>query len=91
MQPFYASNEKLGQWMKMEQYRLQCVEMWPDSPYKQAVLCAIRSSLERLTAASPATAESPNGILPAPHKTPSAVLEFPAGSQDSPALTRLAA
>jgi hypothetical protein len=90
MQPFYASNEKLGQWMKMEQYRLQCVEMWPDSPHKQAVLAAIRSSLERLTAASPA-AESPNAIVPASRKTGAPVLEFPAGSEDFPALSRLAA
>lgn len=36
------------QWLAMEHYRLHTVEEWPDSPYKQGQLAAIRSSLESL-------------------------------------------
>jgi hypothetical protein len=32
----------------MEKYRLECAQRWPDSPYKEAVLKAIHSTLEHL-------------------------------------------
>ena len=41
---------RLRQWVKTEHYRLHCVEGWPDSPYKEAVLTASRSVLESLEA-----------------------------------------
>ena len=42
------TNEQLEQWIKIEHYRLHCAERWPDSNYKEAVLGAIRSTLNTL-------------------------------------------
>ena len=36
------------EWIAMEHHRLHLVEEWPESPYKQAALAAIRSTLEGL-------------------------------------------
>lgn len=44
-------------WVAMEHYRLDCVLRWPDSPYKKAVLEAIRATLESLCAASPGNSD----------------------------------
>jgi len=33
-------DEGLRQWVRTEHHRLHCVEGWPDSPYKEAVLAA---------------------------------------------------
>ncbi len=38
------------EWDAMARYRLDCVEQWPESAYKQAVLAAIHASLERFSA-----------------------------------------
>jgi hypothetical protein len=38
-----------NQWVAMEHYRLHVVEEWPDSPYKQATLAAIQSTLTSLS------------------------------------------
>ena len=85
------ANDKLGQWIKVEHYRLHCVERWADSPHKQAVIAGIRSALERLEAASPA----PSGLSPcmvcASRRREAVVLQFPSGSQEAPVNTRLAA
>jgi len=43
----------LRQWIAMEQYRLDCAQRWPDGPYKEAVLKAIYSTLDRLRITSP--------------------------------------
>lgn len=40
------------EWIQMEHYRFHLVEDWPESPYKQATLAAIRSSLRTLLADS---------------------------------------
>ena len=45
-------DDSLRQWVKTERYRLHCVEGWPDSPYKEAVLASTRSVLERLETAA---------------------------------------
>ena len=37
-----------SEWIAMEHYRLRTVEAWPDSPYKDATLAAIRSALAGL-------------------------------------------
>ena len=34
----------------LEQYRLDCAETWPDSPFKRATVAAIRSVLTSLAA-----------------------------------------
>jgi hypothetical protein len=44
-------------WISIEHYRLHLVEEWPESPYKEATLAAIRSALESLTCGWPAPAE----------------------------------
>jgi hypothetical protein len=44
--------QQLEQWIKVEHYRLHCAEGWPESDYKEAVLAAIRSTLNTLEAAS---------------------------------------
>ena len=38
----------LRQWAAVEHHRLRCVEGWPDGPHKQAVIAAIRATLESL-------------------------------------------
>ena len=80
MRRFARTDEQLEQWIKMEHYRLHCAERWPDSDYKEAVLAAIRSTLNTLEAASLA-----------PVRAPALVLELPARSQSPAAITRLAA
>jgi len=48
--PRRPGDASLRQWVKTEHYRLHCVEGWPDSPYKEAVLAASRSVLQSLEA-----------------------------------------
>ena len=45
-----------AEWIAFEHHRLHHVEQWPDSPRKQAVIEAIRSSLDSL-AHNPRTAQ----------------------------------
>ncbi len=45
-----AERAARSQWDAMCRYRLQCVEQWPESDYKVAVLAAIRSSMDRFSA-----------------------------------------
>lgn len=84
-----ANNERIAQWIKVEHYRLHCVEEWPDSPYKQAVLAGTRSILERLKA-SLAPIAPEQCIVCASRRTDVAVLPFSV-IQKAPAITRLAA
>jgi len=84
-----ANHERIAQWTKVEHYRLHCVQEWPDSPYKQAVLAGIRSTLENLRA-SLAPIEPEQCIVCAYRRTESAVLTFFA-RQEAPAIRRLAA
>ena len=81
----------IRQWMNVEHYRLHCIEEWPDSPHKEAVLAGIRSALESLESSSLAPLETPQCIVCASRKTEATVLMFPSRSQHSPAITRLAA
>lgn len=39
----------LPEWIAVEHHRLHIVEDWPDSPFKSAVLAAIRSSMASLS------------------------------------------
>jgi hypothetical protein len=80
--------EHLGQRIKFEHSRLHSVEEWPASPYKDAVLAAIRSTLGRFEAESPAP-ETPQCMICASRKA--VVLEFPSRSRASSAITQLAA
>ena len=85
------ADEQLEQWIKMEHNRLHCVERWSDSDYKEAVLAAIRSTLNTLEAASLAPVEQPRCMVCASLQAPAVVLELPSRSQSPTAITRLAA
>lgn len=37
-----------NEWMAMERYRIQVMELWPDGPRKEAGIASARSSLEAL-------------------------------------------
>jgi len=78
-----------AQYMRAEHYRLHCVEQWPDSPYRQALLAGIRSALERLKE-SLAPIEPEQCIVCASREAGSAARTFSV-PQKSPAITRLAA
>jgi hypothetical protein len=91
MESFNGANKMVGQWMRVEHYRLHCAEGWPDSPYKKAVLAAIRSTMEHLKTASPALIESQQCMVCASRKTNSVVLMFPSVPQASLSIQRLAA
>ena len=90
MQEFSLANQKLGQWIRMEHYRLHSAETLPDGPYKEAVLAAIHSGLKRLKEASSAPFEPPVCTICASRRAKSVVLEFP-GSKRRTTITRLAA
>ena len=91
MRRFTRTDEQLEQWIKMEHYRLHYAERWPDSDYKEAVLAAIRSTLNTLEAASLAPVERPRCMVCASLRAPALVLELPSRSQSPAAITRLAA
>ena len=76
-------NESLKQSVRLEHYRLHFAETWPDSPYKDVVLAAIRHKLERFEAASSAPSERPICMVCASRNAKSAVLHFPSGPQVS--------
>ncbi|HET9319525.1 MAG TPA: hypothetical protein VFO27_07110 [Bryobacteraceae bacterium] len=91
MRRFAQTDEQTEQRIKMEHYRLHCAERWPDSDYKEAVLAAIRSTLNTLEAVSLAPVEQPRCMICASLRTPVLVLELPSRSQSPTAITRLAA
>ena len=85
-------NESLRQWVKTEHYRLHCVEGWPDSPYKVAVLAAIRSVLERLEAAAIEPFDSLVCMVCATRRNQARnVLMFPSRPERSPVTMKPAA
>jgi len=87
---YKQANEHLGQRIKFEHSRLHSAEEWPASPYKDAVLAAIRSTLGRFETESPAP-EAPQCTICASRKPASVVLQFPSRARASSAITRLAA
>jgi hypothetical protein len=71
-------NEALGQFIKVEHYRLHCAEEWTDSPYKQAVIASACAKLERLEAAALAAFQRPVCMVCESRKAQGArVLQFP--------------
>lgn len=73
----------------MEHYRFHCVEQWPDSPHRDAVLAAIHSTLQRLEAAAPD--EPVACMVCARWKTPAPVIMFPSRPKISSAVLTSAA
>jgi hypothetical protein len=78
------ANETLEQSIKLEHYRLHCVERWADSPYKEAVLAAAHSVLESLEA-SLEPHEPPACMVCATRRTLAPVLMFRSKPKGSPA------
>jgi hypothetical protein len=91
MQSLNREYKHLEQWIKVEHYRLNCAEQWPESDYKEAVLAAIRSTLKTLEATSLAPVEQPRCRVCASLQRPAVLLELPSRSQSPIAITRLAA
>ena len=90
MHSIHRANENLRQSMQAEHYRLHCAEEWPDSPYKEAVLAAVGSALERLEAAEVGPWE-PACMVCAARRTAVNVLMFPSRSEAPAAAMRPAA
>jgi hypothetical protein len=74
-------------WLASEHHRLHHVEQWPDSPRKQAVVEAIRSSLGSLSAYPRNSQESFICFLCEARKTKSNVLEMRPTREPLPVLT----
>jgi len=82
----------LRQWVKTEHHRLHCAEGWPDSPYKEAVLAATRSVLDRLETAAIEPFDSLACMVCATRTSQArAVLMFPSRPKDSPLIMKPAA
>ena len=90
MQSIHSVNENLRQSIKTEHYRLHSTEEWPDSPYKEAVLAAVRSALGRLEAAAVERLE-PACMICAARRTRTKVVMFPSVSKASSEALRPAA
>ena len=90
MQPTNRINQDLAQSIKQEHYRWHNAEQWADSPYKDAVLAAVHSTLERLESALEPF-EPPACMICSSRKTPAKVLQFPSGPKHGPAMMRQAA
>ena len=78
------------QQIRMEHYRLHCVELWEDSPYKDAVIVAIHSALESLASAI-GSGEQPTCMVCNSRRSNCVLLEFPLPSKASADITRLVA
>jgi hypothetical protein len=91
MQPMNRPNKTLQQFWRQEHYRLHCAENWPDSPYKAAVLAAVRSALERLQATATEPFDPPPCMVCATRKPPAPVIEFPSRPNASPDVRKRAA
>jgi len=90
MQQVNPANETLRQWIRAEHYRLHCVEGWPASPLKEAILTSTQSVLARLTARL-APIEAPQCMVCSSRRAGSAVPKLVSTSSAPCAITRLAA
>jgi len=84
-------NERLTQWLRMEHYRLHCVEQWPEGPHKQTALAGIHSALQSLQLECHLPIEPAVCMVCASRRTGLAVMEFPTASQGSAVIMPLAA
>lgn len=91
MQSFNPSNDTLTSRIRMEHYRLQCVELWPDSPHKQAVIASIHSALESLANAATGLVELPRCMVCNERRTRLELLTFPSKSKATTDIMRRAA
>jgi len=91
MQSMNSVNESVRQFIKMEHYRLHRAEEWPDSPYKEAVLAAVHSALDRLEATANEPLEPPACMVCASRRKRAPVVMFPSRPKGSPAVMQPAA
>jgi len=70
-----------NQWIAAEHHRLHTVEGWPNSPYKDATLRAIHSTLASLAQDPSLAANLPPCQVCFSRRRVSAVVSFPAGKQ----------
>ena len=70
------------QWIASEHHRLHTVEGWPESPYKEATLRAIHSSLARLMQVPDVAASLPPCEVCLNRRKVSTVVRFP-GNQSA--------
>jgi len=76
-------NERLTQWLRMEHYRLHCVEQWPEGPHKQTALAGIHCTLQSLQSDFNSPIEPSLCMVCASRKAGLAVMEFPTASKGS--------
>jgi hypothetical protein len=79
------------QWVAMEHYRLHMVEEWRDSPYKQATLAAIQSTLTSLLREAGVATSQQQCAICMSRKRRSKVLEFPSTAPIAAGCTNVAA
>jgi hypothetical protein len=70
-----------SQWIASEHHRLHTVECWPDSPYKEATLRAIRAAIASLTGDSSMPACVPLCEVCLNRRRITTVLRFPGDEQ----------
>jgi hypothetical protein len=73
----------LSDWIAVEHCRLHLVERWPDSPYKEATLAAVYSTLARLGQDPRSATASRECVVCGARKV--AVVEFPKTLRIAPA------
>jgi hypothetical protein len=91
MQDVNQMKETLRKFWRVEHNRLHQAQRWPDSPYKDAVLAAVHSALERLEASALEPFERPACMTCSAGRTLAPVLMFPSRPKESPAGLRPAA
>ena len=69
------------QWIASEHHRLHTVEGWPESPYKDATLRAIRSSMASLAQDANVAASYPACEVCLSQRRVSSVVRFPVSQQ----------
>ncbi len=88
----WPDDKSVRQWVKNEHYRLHYAEEWPDSPYREAVIAAARSALQRLEPAAIEPLDSPHCTVCATRRSQvRRVLTFPSTPKSSPVIMKPAA
>lgn len=87
----WSVDTHLRQWVKTEHYRLHSAEDWPDSPYKEAVLAAARSALQRLESAAIGPFDSGCVVCATRRAQAGRVLMFPSRPNGSSVILKPAA
>ena len=87
----WSGTDSLRQSVRIEHYRLHCVEEWPDSPYREVVLAAVHSALKRQEAAAIGPFDPPACMICTTRRSRARMLTFPSRPEASPAIVKPAA